>query len=125
MKASLALLCTLALVALTPSRIHAESAGVPKETPVGSNPLGIAFSVKMTGPYAQDTDLQIICAFKHKASGDTYQGAMKDSDAKLGGLISSLRNRGGFGGELGETILFTPPKDSIPARQFLIIGLGD
>jgi hypothetical protein len=28
-------------------------------------------------------------------------------------------------GELGETFLFTPPKGSIPAKQFLVIGLGD
>ena len=79
----------------------------------------------MTGPYAQDADLQIICAFKHKAAGDVYQGAMKDSDEKLGGLLSSLRNRSEFIGELGETILFAPPKGAIPAKQFLIIGLGD
>ena len=125
MKTSLALLCGLVLVALAPLRVCAEAAGAPKETPVGARPLGIAFSVKMTGPYAQDADLQIICAFKHKTSGDIYQGAMKDSDAKLGGLLSSLRNRGDFVGELGETILFTPPKDSIPAKQFLILGLGD
>src|SRR5258708_2052920 len=125
MKTSLILLGGLALCALLPGGANAEATGAPKETPVGSKPLGIAFSVKMTGPYAQDADLQIICAFKHKAAGDTYQGAMKDSDAKLGGLISSLRNRGEFVGELGETILFLPPKNSIPAKLFLIIGLGD
>ena len=28
-------------------------------------------------------------------------------------------------GELGETFLFTPPSDSIPAKRFMIIGLGD
>jgi hypothetical protein len=97
----------------------------PKETPVGSSPLGIAFSVKMTGPYAQDCDLQIICALKHKAAGDSYLGAMKDFDAKVGGLLSSLRNRGEFTGELGESILFVPPSDSIPAKRVLVIGLGD
>jgi len=125
MKTSLILLGSLALCALYPGGANAEATGAPKETPVGSKPLGIAFSVKMTGPYAQDADLQIICAFKHKAAGDAYQGAMKDSDAKLGGLISSLRNRGEFVAELGETILFVPPKESIPAKLFLIIGLGD
>lgn len=124
MKTSLALVCsfTLGLLALS---VRGEGTGAAKETPVGSKPLGIAFSVKMIGPYGQDSDLQIICAFKHKAAGDTYQGAMKDSDDKLGGLLSSLRNRGEFVGELGETFLFVPPKGSIPARQFLIIGLGD
>ncbi len=125
MKASRILLGSLALCALLPAAARAEATGAPKETPVGAKPLGIAFSVKMTGPYAQDSDLQIICAFKHKAAGDTYQGAMKDSDAKVGGLISNLRNRGEFVGEVGESILFSPPKGSIPAKQFLIIGLGD
>src|SRR5277367_3001555 len=125
MKATFIVLCGLALCTLPPIGARAEGTGAPKETPVGSKPLGIAFSVKMTGPYAQDADLQIICAFKHKASGDTYQGAMKDSDAKLGGLLSALRNRGEFVGELGESILFVPPKGAIPAKLFLIIGLGD
>src|SRR5882672_7096780 len=125
MKTIVSSLCALAFGAILTVSSRDEAGAAPKETPVGAKPLGIAFSVKMTGPYAQDADLQIICAFKHKTSGDTYQGAMKDSDAKLGGLLSSLRNRGDFVGELGETILFTPPKDSIPARQFLIIGLGD
>jgi hypothetical protein len=36
-----------------------------------------------------------------------------------------LRNRGEFVGELGETILFTPVRGSIPAKRFLVIGLGD
>jgi hypothetical protein len=125
MKTIVSSLCALAFAALLTLSSRGEAGAAPKETPVGARPLGIAFSVKMTGPYAQDADLQIICAFKHKASGDTYQGAMKDSDAKLGGLISSLRNRGEFVGELGETILFVPPKESIPAKLFLIIGLGD
>jgi len=36
-----------------------------------------------------------------------------------------LRNRGEFVGELGETFLFTPPKGSIPAKRFMVIGLGE
>jgi hypothetical protein len=79
----------------------------------------------MIGPYTQDADLQIICLFKHKNSGDTYQGAAKATDEHLNGLLSGLRNRGEFVGELGETILFTPPRDSIPAKRFMVIGLGD
>ncbi len=124
MRTSLTLVCSFA-IGLLAFHVHGEGTAAPKETSVGSKPLGIAFSVKMIGPYGQDSDLQIICAFKHKAGGDTYQGAMKDSDEKLGALISSLRNRGEFVGELGETLLFTPPKDAIPAKQFLIIGLGE
>src|SRR5260370_8886828 len=62
---------------------------------------------------------------KQKVSGDTYQGAAKDTDAHLGGLLSALRNRGEFVGELGETFLFTPSKGSIPAKRFMVIGLGE
>jgi hypothetical protein len=87
--------------------------------------LGIKISIKMVGPYAQNTDLQIICLFKHKDSGDIYQGAAKDTDAHLNGILSALRNRGEFVGELGETVLFTPPNGSIPAKRFMVIGLGD
>jgi hypothetical protein len=88
-------------------------------------PRGLKVSVKMIGPYSEPADLQIICLLKHKASGDTYLGAAKDTDQHLHGLLSALRNRDEFVGELGETILFTPPAGSIPAKQFMVIGLGD
>jgi hypothetical protein len=125
MKAALSLFSNLALGLLLTASSRGEAGAAPKETPVGQKPLGIAISVKMTGPYAQDSDLQIICAFKHKTGGDTYIGAMKDFDAKVGGLLSALRDRGEFVGELGESILFTPPAGSIPARRLLVIGLGE
>jgi hypothetical protein len=79
----------------------------------------------MIGPYTQSADLQIICLFKHKSSGDTYEGAAKETDAHLGGILSALRNRGEFVGVLGETFLFSPPSGSIPAKRFMVIGLGD
>jgi hypothetical protein len=96
-----------------------------KETAFDKKPLGIQISIKMVGPYMQPADLQIICLFKHKTAGDTYQGAAKETDAHLGGILSSLRNRGEFVGELGETFLFTPPRGSIPAKSLMVIGLGD
>lgn len=88
-------------------------------------PNGLKVSVKTIAPYAQPADLQIVCLFKHKAEGDTYIEAMKDLDDKLGGLLSSLRNRGEFVGELGETILLEPPAGAIAAKHLLLIGLGD
>lgn len=88
-------------------------------------PDGLKVSIKMIGPYTEPADLQIICLFKHKASGDTYQGAAKDTDEHLHGILSALRNRGEFVGELGETFLFTPPSGSIPAKRFMMIGLGE
>jgi len=103
----------------------ADTSTAPKENVFASQPLGIQLSIKMVGPYSETADLQIICLFKHKPTGDTYQGAAKDTDAHLGGILSALRNRGEFVGESGETILFTPPEGSIPAKQFMIIGLGE
>ena len=88
-------------------------------------PHGLKVSVKMIGPYAEPADLQIICLFKHKPSGDTYHGAAKDTDDHLHGLLSALRDRDEFVGELGETVLFTPPAGSIPAKRFMVIGLGE
>ena len=88
-------------------------------------PHGMKISVKMVAPYGQSTDLQIICVFKHKPTGDSYIEAMKDFDDKLGGLLSALRNRGEFVGELGETILFNPPARTIVPKRVLVVGLGD
>jgi hypothetical protein len=115
---------SLALAVFAPGARAADTSS-PKENVFATAPLGVQLSIKMIGPYTQDADLQIICLFKHKNSGDTYQGAAQATDAHLNGLLSGLRNRGEFVGELGETILFTPPKDSIPAKRFMIIGLGD
>ena len=103
----------------------ADTKTAPKENVFSAKPLGITLSIKMVGPYMEPADLQIICLFKHKSNGDTYQGAAKETDEKLGGMLSTLRNRSEFVGESGETILFTPPKDSIPAKRFMVIGLGE
>src|SRR5437660_2338903 len=98
---------------------------MPKENVFPAKPLGITLSIKMVGPYMEAADLQIICLFKHKQTGDTYQGAAKETDEKLGSILSSLRNRGELVGETSETFLFTPPKGSIPAKRFMVIGLGE
>ena len=102
-----------------------DTSAAPKENVFATKPLGIQLSIKMAGPFGEPADLQIICLLKHKQTGDTYQGAAKETDEKLGGLLSSLRNRGEFVGETGETFLFTPSKGSIPAKRFLVIGLGE
>src|SRR6266436_8994128 len=106
------------------SCLAAESGNAPTEKTFAA-PHGLKVSIKIIGPYGEPADLQIICLFKHKASGDTYQGAAKDTDDHLHGILSALRNRGEFAGELGETFLFTPPNGSIPAKRFMVIGLGE
>ena len=116
---------SLALMLAIANASAADSAAAPKEKVFETKALGIQLSIKMVGPYMEAADLQIICLFKHKDSGDTYQGAAKDTDAHLGGVLSALRNRGEFVGELGETFLFAPPKGSMPAKRFMVIGLGD
>jgi len=112
--------CLLAWPAVT----HAASTK-PKEHSFATKPLGMTISIRMVGPYSEPADLQMICFFKHKPSGDTYLGAAKETDDSLRGVLSSLRDHGEFVGELGETILLTPPRGMIPAKQFMVIGLGE
>src|SRR6266436_5622405 len=118
------ILAAAAALSLTGSAICGAENSVPAEKTFDA-PDGLKVSVKMIGPYTEPADLQIICLFKHKPSGDIYQGAAKDTDEHLHGLLSALRNRDEFVAELGETILFTPPSGSIPAKRFMVIGLGD
>lgn len=124
MKTKLLVSCFASFMILATARVS-KSADAATEHVFATRPLGLRLSVKMVGPFMQEADLQMICLFKHKPTGDTYQGAAKETDEKLGGILSALRNRGEFVGELGETFLFTPPKESIPARRFMVIGLGD
>jgi len=100
------------------------SAEAPEEKSIDT-PQGVRVSVKTIGPVGQTTDLQIICILKHNPAGDKYIEAMKDLNEKLGGLLSSLRDRGDFGGEMGETLLFTPPPGSITPTRVLLIGVGE
>src|SRR5882724_10702124 len=125
MKHKLDLLIALACAGLVINASAADTKTAPKESVFPARPLGITLSIKMVGPYMEPADLQIICLFKHKSSGDTYQGAAKETDEKLGGMLSTLRNRGEFVGESGETIVFTPSEGSIPAKRFMVIGLGE
>ena len=125
MKMRTFLLGVSSLLWLSISAYAADSTSAPKQNVFPTQPLGIKMSIKMVGPYMEAADLQIICLFKHKTSGDNYQGAAKDTDEKLSGILSSIRNRGEFVGELGETFFFTPKKGSIPAKTFMIVGLGE
>lgn len=88
-------------------------------------PHAQTISVEMIGPVTQTTNLQIICVLKHDPAGDKYIEAMVDFNQKLNSLLSRLRDRGEFTGDLGETLLFTPPPNSITPKQVLLIGIGD
>ena len=117
-----AILAASACLAIT-SASGADTPAAAERSVDGPHAMQVA--VKMIGPVTQATDLQVICVLKHDPRGDKYIEAMADLNAKLGGLLSSLRDRGEFVGEAGETLLFTPPAGSIAPRRVLLIGVGD
>jgi leucyl aminopeptidase len=89
-------------------------------------PNNVQIKVRMEGPYTADVPLQIVCYFKYTPDGaKRMTGAPVELDKKLGGIIASLRERGEFVGDEGETLVLIPPKDSIKARALLLVGLGD
>ena len=117
----------MAVLLLTGLAASGRSEGEKKEVKEKSfaAPNGLTVKVRMQGPNDMDTPLQIVCFFKHKKSGDTLLESAAEMDKKLGGAISALRNRGEFVGDELETLLLTPPKDTIKPRLLLLIGLGD
>jgi hypothetical protein len=89
-------------------------------------PHKVKVKVRMEGPYTADVPLQVVCYFKYTPErAKRMSGAPVELDKRLGGVIASLRERGEFVGDQLETIVITPPKDSIKAKALLLIGLGD
>ena len=79
-------------------------------------PNNVKIRVRMEGPTTADVPLQVVCYFKYTPEGARrMSGAPVELDKKLGGVIASLRERGEFAGDQLESILITPPKDSIKA----------
>jgi hypothetical protein len=89
-------------------------------------PHKVSVKVRMEGPYTADVPLQVVCYFKYTPEGARrMSGAPVELDKRLGGVIASLRERGEFVGDQLETLLLTPPRDSIKAKALLLVGLGD
>ena len=89
-------------------------------------PNKVRIKVRMEGPYTADVPLQVVCYFKYTPErAKKMSGAPVELDKRLGGVIASLRERGEFTGDQLETLLITPPKDSIKAKALLLVGLGD
>jgi hypothetical protein len=89
-------------------------------------PNKVKIKVRMEGPYTADVPLQVVCYFKYTQEGaKRMSGAPVELDKHLGGVIASLRERGEFVGDQLETLLLTPPNDSIKAKALLLVGLGD
>ncbi len=95
----------------------------PVEEKIGG-PDGLTLIVRMQGPYDADVPLQVVCYFKSKKGGDTLKGAPVELDKRLGGVIGNLRERNEFVGDELETIVLDT-EGKIPAKQLLLIGIGD
>lgn len=108
------------LVALLPTRADEQK---PAEEKI-AGPDGVTLTVRMQGPYDADVPLQVVCYFKPKAGGDTLKGAPVELDKRLGGVIGNLRRRGEFAGDELETLVLDTGR-KIPAKQLLLIGIGD
>jgi hypothetical protein len=115
----------LAALILTGLAWAGETQDKVKETALTA-PNTVKVKVRMEGPYTADVPLQVVCYFKYTPErAKRMSGAPVELDNRLGGVIASLRARGAFVGDPLETILITPPKDSIKAKALLLVGLGD
>jgi Cytosol aminopeptidase family, N-terminal domain len=84
----------------------------------------VTTQVLLQSPAVTDTELQIICLFE-SAPENTLHGSLAEINGKLQGLLDQIRNPALFRGELGETLLIVPSTGSLPAKNLLMIGLGD
>jgi hypothetical protein len=84
----------------------------------------ITTQVLLQSPAGTDTELQIICLFESTPE-NTLHGSLAEVNEKLQGLLDQIRNRTLFRGEVGEALLIAPSTGSLPAKNLLIIGLGD
>lgn len=84
----------------------------------------IPMNILVQSPADTDTDLQVICLFS-SSPVNTLHGSLVEANDKLKGLLDRVRNPSLFRGDLGETLLLAPPKNTLAARKLLIIGLGD
>lgn len=125
------------LTGLLLSFVFAVQAQVKELPAVGTSAIigkanGVAVEVKVQGPSAQETPLQIACVFEYTEGDITNPPALPANlngmlhlDESLHGIITDLRKSGKFTGHAFETILITPPPGNIKAKQLLLIGLGD
>jgi hypothetical protein len=84
----------------------------------------ISAQVLVQSPAETDTELQIICPFESSPE-NTLHGSLAEINQKLQGLLDQILNPASFRGDLGETLLLVPPAGGLPAKNLLIVGLGD
>jgi hypothetical protein len=99
----------------------APAVGAKSETFQVKNGPGV--NVVVQSPPDMDAPLQIMCFFEYR-DGESFTGANVEADQKLRGLIQELRKSGKFAARPLETLLITPPTNTIRARHLLMVGLG-
>ena len=117
-----ALGCAAALLPRPISRLFMGSRTSTEGRPPSRPPIPIQILVQ--SPAETDTDLQVICLFS-SSPANTLHGSLVEANDRMRGLLDRVRSSSLFRGELGETLLLAPPRDSLGARKLLIIGLGD
>jgi len=85
-------------------------------------PNDLKVTVRVSMPQDQEADVLFMCVFQQSK----LTLAIDVFDKQLGHLVTNLRGRGEFGGDELETILIgNPPKNSMKAKQLMLIGLGE
>ncbi|MGA7852883.1 MAG: M17 family peptidase N-terminal domain-containing protein [Candidatus Acidiferrales bacterium] len=84
----------------------------------------IPAQVLVQSPAETNTELQIVCLFQ-SAPENSLHGSLVEINQKLQGLLEQVRTPALFRGDLGETLLITPSTGNLPAKNLLLIGLGD
>jgi hypothetical protein len=100
----------------------APSYAQPANVEISGGPVPIR--VLAQSPAETATYLQVICLFR-SSPVNTLHGSLTEANEKLKGLLDRVRKAELFRGELGETLLITPPTGSVSAKRLLIIGLGN
>jgi len=95
----------------------------PSVIDIANGPM--AMQILVQSPAETATDLQVICLFQSSPL-NTLHGSLAEINEKLKGLLDRVRQPELFRGDLGETLLLAPPKNSgMAAKKLLLIGLGD
>lgn len=118
----ISLFLSVAVTALAQSSPTTPALPVPA-LPVPVLPV-LPVKVLMQSPAETKTELQIVCLFRSSPE-NTLHGSLIETNEKLHGLLEAIRKPGLFDGDLGETLLLTPPAGTLGAKKLLIIGLGD
>jgi hypothetical protein len=121
----LVVLSILRLLSSPPDHCQSvRAAGMPKIVAFQARSAAIPVQVLVQSPAETNTELQIICLFQ-SAPENTLHGSLVEINQRLQGLLEQIRTPALFRGDLGESLLITPSTAGLPAKNLLLIGLGD